>query len=441
MKLLVIDDEKIVLDSVVHMLGQNFPEVEVETARNGKEGLIKLESFRPELVLTDIRMPGMSGLDFIREARRTNETVHIVIVTAFDQFDYAKEAFKYRVEDYILKPLTKQKLVDVVQRALNAIKVNKDKRYQELESIDRLYRAMQMVENNFFFGLLQWGDLAFPLDTYRDLLSLPLEAGFLIGAQAMPLPKEATWKQTNAYFNRLGDACSALRDRLKFSGGGLVSDPMGLRFYAYVEPMAQDVLLSLLEIAYQDCLKRHSIKVKFVYSGLVPNTQWSSTLSRINEALPLSERNVDALSLIAPSMTTTKHPVQERTGGHDRQEDKPQPGLGSPEASGPYKLALECSEYLKAHMVEPVSLEGMANRMHVTAPYLSKVFKDQLGTTFSEYLTTLRIDAAKALLRQGGMSIKDVGAEVGYLDPNYFVRLFKKVTGYTPSEYQRVMEP
>lgn len=446
MKLLVIDDEKIVLDAAVHMLSQSFPEISVETARNGKEGLLKLEAHRPELVLTDIRMPGMSGLDFIREARRVDEQVHIVIVTAFDQFDYAREAFKYRVDDYVLKPLTRQKLKEVVERALQTIAATKERRYQELESIDRLYRAMQMVENNFFFSLLQWSDLSGQLEGFRDLLGLGLEEGYLLGVEAVPLPKEASWQQTNAYYNRLGDACSELRNRLKFAGGGLVCDPMGQRFYGYVEGMDQQSLQGLLESAYQEILKRYGIKTKVVYSGLAPAAAWPEVLRRLQLALGISERNVESLELVALPQGQRQlqghwqaQPQMMAEGLTAHGQKAHGDALDLSEASGPAKLARAASDYLKDHMTEEISLEGVALSMHVTPPYLSKIFKEQLGTTFSAYLTELRIAAAKSLLLARGLSVKEVGLAVGYQDPNYFVRLFKKVTGYTPSEYQKVM--
>jgi two-component system response regulator YesN len=76
-RLLIIDDESIVLDSYSYVVNNNFENVIVETAKNGKEGLIKLEAFRPHIVMTDIRMPGISGLEFIKEARRIDQSVKI----------------------------------------------------------------------------------------------------------------------------------------------------------------------------------------------------------------------------------------------------------------------------------------------------------------------------------------------------------------------------
>lgn len=430
MKVLIVDDEKIVLDSVKHMLSQNYADMEVETARNGKEGLLKLELMRPELVLTDIRMPGMTGLDFIREARKLDDQVHFVIVTAFDQFEYAREAFKYRVEDYVLKPLTKQKLKELVDRSRLAIKNAKEKRFQELESIDRLYRALQMVENNFFYSLMAWGDFSKQVDIFRELLSLKLNRGAFFIAQALPLPKEANWQQSNAYFNRLADACIEIRTRLKYAAGGLVSDPMGQSFYGYVEGISMQELMGVLETAYTEIIKRYGIKLKIVYSEEVLETKWPEVLKELNLALEYSQRNVEALSILAPYMAKKSSKTTNQEGPNT---------ITSPDDSAPSKMVAGVIEMIKAQLTENLSLEEVAKALHISSPYLSKIFKEQTGKTFSGYITDLRIERSKALLTNTQLSIKEVGFKVGYHDPNYFVRLFKKVTGYTPTEYQKVM--
>ncbi|MNP49678.1 HTH-type transcriptional regulator YesS [compost metagenome] len=74
--------------------------------------------------------------------------------------------------------------------------------------------------------------------------------------------------------------------------------------------------------------------------------------------------------------------------------------------------------------------------MHLNAYYFSKIFKQQTGETFIDYLTSLRIGRAKELIVQGGYSQKEICFLVGYNDPNYFSRVFKKVTGFTPTEYR-----
>jgi two-component system response regulator YesN len=92
--------------------------------------------------------------------------------------------------------------------------------------------------------------------------------------------------------------------------------------------------------------------------------------------------------------------------------------------------------YIVERYQEELSLEEVAEHVHLNPHYFSKVFKQQTGETFIDYVTRLRIDKAKALILDGQFSLKEVCYMVGYKDPNYFSRVFKKVTGVTPTEYR-----
>ncbi|WMT41353.1 AraC family transcriptional regulator [Paenibacillus sp. D2_2] len=92
--------------------------------------------------------------------------------------------------------------------------------------------------------------------------------------------------------------------------------------------------------------------------------------------------------------------------------------------------------YIHSKFQEDLSLEDAAEHVHLNPYYFSKLFKQQTGETFIDYVTRLRIDKAKVMIKDSGLSLKEVCYSVGYKDPNYFSRVFKKVTGVTPSEYR-----
>ena len=94
-------------------------------------------------------------------------------------------------------------------------------------------------------------------------------------------------------------------------------------------------------------------------------------------------------------------------------------------------------EYLDQHFVEKIALEELAKRFYINKFYMTKVFKEQCGTTISNYVLQLRITKAKELLRFSNMNVESVGMECGFLDANYFTRAFKKIEGVTPGQYRR----
>lgn len=154
LRVLIVDDEAIVLESVSQVLKSHFGDMQIETARNSREGLIKVEHFRPNIIMTDIKMPGMNGIEFIERIRKVDKIVKIIIVSAHDHFEFAKEAVRFGVEDYVLKPLSKNRLIELITSISEKVDLEEERRNKELDNIERYYQSIQLVEANFFNSLL-----------------------------------------------------------------------------------------------------------------------------------------------------------------------------------------------------------------------------------------------------------------------------------------------
>ena len=96
-------------------------------------------------------------------------------------------------------------------------------------------------------------------------------------------------------------------------------------------------------------------------------------------------------------------------------------------------------QYIDGHLKDLPSLEGLADILGVSPFYLSKLFKEQTGETYINYVTSARLEKAKRLLSDGALIIKEISADVGYNDQNYFSKLFRQKYGETPSEYRQKM--
>ena len=93
---------------------------------------------------------------------------------------------------------------------------------------------------------------------------------------------------------------------------------------------------------------------------------------------------------------------------------------------------------IRENYAEQLSLEGVAEQIHVSPKYLSRLFREEMGSGFSEYLTQVRLEAAEKLLSGSALSVREIALQVGYLDEKYFSRIFKKETGLKPTEYKRI---
>ena len=117
-RILIADDEGIMLESLRTIIQKRFGDrYQVETAKSGRAAIEQAEVFRPDIVFMDIQMPGINGIGALREIRQFNQSALFYIMSAYDKFDYAKEAISLGVERYLMKPITKNTVIEVVEEA------------------------------------------------------------------------------------------------------------------------------------------------------------------------------------------------------------------------------------------------------------------------------------------------------------------------------------
>ncbi|WP_281888814.1 response regulator [Paenibacillus sp. YYML68] len=143
MRIVVLDDEPIIRQGIIHKIGQTGLPVEVVgEAGDGRAGLELVRTLRPDLVVTDIHMPAMDGLTFIQEAQELNSSLRFIILSGYDDFDYAKRAIRYGVSDYLLKPLEEEELYAALSAQIERMEVQ-EQRLKQVEELKALAETSQ----------------------------------------------------------------------------------------------------------------------------------------------------------------------------------------------------------------------------------------------------------------------------------------------------------
>jgi len=503
-RILVVDDEQHVVDHILRIVEREVPGefLVAGTASSGRETLEKVPQVQPDIIVLDVRMPGLSGLDTIRELQRRGSTAAFVLSTAYERFDIAREALELGVTGYLLKPVGRDSLVQGLRNASLQLDRRMDAKRQEVDARERAKQIQGLAADAFLEGLMlgrkidqgvqvqrtwlgidkPWGlvgvaafvshpenghrgletvlqykssALCGPLVGNRCLVFMALNAaaeapeaqrtltdalrcdwgedypaGDLKMAFADPLPFEELnlgWPQALGRLLGRGPASEgtprfasggAFEEEEEFHAALLQGDPARVR-------MSFEKLLSPFEDAGVVSVADRYRIISFLGSALGRMVG----LELLDEAVVHQGMDFDDLRQAsggAEFCLLARSRLPAITGALNQAQ------RWSPSLSG-------AMEYVRVHYGQPLTLDSVAEHVGLTPKRLSRYFIEELGQGFSDYLIDFRIAKAKVLLSLPGASIKQVSQECGYPDPNYFARLFKKVTGTTPSEFSAIL--
>lgn len=128
-KIVIADDELIERRAIKTIINSNFKDLfEIHEAKNGREAIELNDRIKPHILIMDIKMPGINGIEAIKEIRKNFKEVYIIIISAFDYFSYVKEAMEYDVRDYLLKPLRRSELITKLQNAIELLEAQREKK-------------------------------------------------------------------------------------------------------------------------------------------------------------------------------------------------------------------------------------------------------------------------------------------------------------------------
>lgn len=502
-RVLVVDDEQHVVDHIVRILEREAPEefTVAGTASSGRETMEKVPVVQPDLIVMDVKMPGLSGIDTIRELQRRGTSATFLLSTAYERFDIAREALELGITGYLLKPVTKEALLQGLRNAADQWDRRLEVKRREFDLQEQSRQIRGFAVEAFLGGLMLGRASDVAVQGLRAWLGIDKPWGLVAAAGFVHHPKAGR------------DALeSVLQYKTQALCGPLVSDRC-LVFQALGSPddapAVEAQLLDILGSERGDDLQRGNLRVAFADPRPLDDLDkaWPQALGRLSGRRPsegpgqfLSGRGFDeedefqsALlqgdaerlrfsfeSLLSPFESLDLVPVSDRYRiiillgsalgrlvalGHleesaahqamDFDDLRQAPGgrefclqarTRLPVITGALNRAQRWSvpltqamEYIRHNYGQPLTLDAVADRVSVSPKRLSRHFTEELGQGFSDYLIDFRIEKAKILLSLPGASIKQVSKECGYPDPNYFARLFKKVTGTTPSDFSAIL--
>ena len=539
----LVEDEIVVRETIKKMIPwEQYGYELVGEAPDGEVALPMIKNLKPDLLITDIKMPFMDGLTLARLAKKEVPGLKVVILSGYDDFNYAKQAINIGVEDYLLKPITKNALIE----RLTEIRSRYEDEKTQREYYEKFHREMQAYEKNSsrdFFEALVSGSLDM-MEVYKRAEKLGLDIvaesynvliftmncnedfsgqregyssweaeslemlekfftghpfamlfrsnvfsyGVLIKGEKNSIRENTRIcveeirkifdrKEDNKeWFVAVGESVERLSQIQKSYHSA--SRAFSQRYLYDGKVLYYDEMLAMekKDVTNDDSEYLQKVDVnalnptilqKFLSNGLLEETEnfvqdyfyaigqepmesvvfrsyvilnvRFSVLSFLKELgcdtktlepedtekiLAESGRNMESTIAYAEKLVSQAIQLRDRNSGNKNRS-----------------ILKTAVDFIDQHyMEEDMSLNKAANAANVSANHFSALFSQNMGQTFIEYLTSLRMDKAKEYLRCTGMRSSEIAGEVGYKDAHYFSYLFKKTQGMTPSDYRKARE-
>ncbi len=516
--LLIADDEEIVRRGLAETFDWKSLGFFVSgIAKDGLEALDLLERDGADVVLADIRMPNLSGLDLATRIRVQFPETRVVILSGYDDFEFARRAIEQEVFSYLLKPLKEDRAVEVFKRLKHTLDGKRtDTANQQKSRIIRLRELLRSIietgdgaseipnflERPYPGGVVmmldpcpdgpgsffqeQWHGILprflEELDTItEDLFVTSLRAdriALLLISPIADLPRniDKVFLEIRRRGRELGDmsftaavgkpavlpqdisesvsqACSLLGHALYLGKNRLIREELTREESALNLPDSRreaehftDIMSSRDEFSLIDRTDRiFTLMREACPRDTVVLKSWFRNFFYALEQV-LHERgfapevilgNIDEL---IDSLSITRTIGDMRDLFYNQALSGLEATSKASNTSG-HRLIRYTIDALQSRFSEDLGLEIIADEQEVSAPYLSRLFRSEMGVNFKEYLTRIRLDMARKLLRETDMRVYEVAAISGYPDQKYFSDIFKKRTGMTPREYRKEVRP
>jgi|HigsolmetaGSP12D_1036236.scaffolds.fasta_scaffold00101_28 two-component system response regulator YesN len=430
-KVLIVDDEKEIREGLA---GWSWETVGLQAAgccSHGLEALQFISEHAVDIVMTDIRMPFMDGIELMETLNRQYPFISVVILSGYSDFDYAQKAIRNGAADYLLKPVQ----FSVLERSMKELVHRFEERKQTEYRISVLKRKAEMLSHllreDFLCRLFQYEM------TEEDIEQGCSEGEVLLNGLSFTV---ALYR-----LNRLASPNLRISERelrlLTFSLDNILRDlwdRKGFGYHVVDKRTAEFCLLSVHPEANQEftAIVRQLEK----YVGLFRSTfsvgigQTVRQPSEIHQSFRSAEQALRKhhetslasfdhqphLSIAAPPASDTRQGSPNVPAGNGNQNSI---------------LLVKAKKYIQNHYHRSLTLKEVADHVYVSPGYLSALFKEA-GETYLKYLTSLRMQKAMELLSETNIKVYEVVEMVGYSDPAYFSELFKKHTGKLPNEFR-----
>ena len=463
-KILLVDDEEMVIKSLIATL--NWEEYGFEISGyslSAEDALQKVEELKPDVVITDIKMPNINGLELLQMIRAMYPDIHCIVISGYAEFAYIQKSVRLEVEGYCLKPFDADEIsvylkrikknldqsnVDNVQssRILNYIQSTKE---EALTYMNAFYqeKGIDFDKENKYIVYIIGPDKIDKMDNvlcinagYQKFICLAHDQDIDNIIKKVKVDNKVFHIGVSRAITSFQKVAGAVREA-KICAYQYFCQEDCSRVNRYNRPVRDKSILQALEreLEYNDCGKvskyileisdkfingdyniDYAIRLQNIYASWLANNNKEKELELIFDYELLCERFYNIFDLLFQMEADFNERNQKVTFQNNISN----------------RTFMAIYRYLEMNYLKQISPTQISEEFHINASYLSQLFKKEMGCTFTEYLTDKRIEYSCKLLLETDLKINEIAEMSGFSDYFYYSRVFRKTKKCSPTEYR-----
>ncbi|PWU67950.1 response regulator transcription factor [Gracilibacillus dipsosauri] len=393
-KVLIADDEFIIRDGIRTAVDwAKFDMEVVGEAEDGEEAVEIALADRIDILLIDLNMPILNGIEAMKKIKAEIDC-RMIVISGYDDFQYAQEAIRLQVEDYILKPVNPDNLIHILQGVKNDLE-RREKQEAYLEQASKqIKKNHSQLKERFFFDWIHNRLQPNEIQSQLEFLQLPTA-----------VPKQLVLLKWS-------------NDQVNYD---LLSNQDRKIYLSAIENIAEEILADTVNVIIHDSSQWLQI---FVWEDVT-----KEIAVPIEEAVKLYLNQTVYTGMVRVEDGDYQHLIV----AYERCKNEINNYI---HLSPIVKQALTIMR--RNYCRSDLTLELVAENLHVSTVYLSKMIKQELGQSYVQIVANMRIRRAKELLKDSDLNIRDIAEKVGFDSQHYFSTAFKKKEGVSPKQYKMI---
>lgn len=361
-KMILVDDDYITREGLRDLIDWSDLGVEIAgEAEDGEEALLKVKVIQPDIIISDVVMPGMNGIKLAEILKEKMPEAKVIMISAHQDIQYIKASIKLETIDYILKPFNRDELRQVVKKVIDRI-----------ES-ERAEKKLKDDVARYFTGSISSTGIPVIVDMQDKIINL-------CGSGQL----------------------DELEAEIK-------------KFFSAIRQLKMDSMLYLTTVCSELIVK--ALKK-------VSANEENAVVAKVRESMQefrKMQTSHDMENFVMDNLLYLENMMKESKTGKSR------------------RVVRDVENIIERNYNQNITIQQLADEVFMSTGHLQILFKKETGNTINDYITMVRIEKARELLKDPAVKVYEVANSVGYQDTNYFTRIFKKIVGELPMEYREKM--